>query len=56
MSDVERVSLDMKEASGVEDASTPPKPWLKPRLESWPIADQTEGNHGPGGDSRSCIS
>jgi len=56
MSDVEQATVDAPETSAVGVAPALPRPWLKPRLETWRLADQTQGAHGHGSDSHSCLS
>jgi len=37
-------------------AAAPPRPWLKPRLETWSLVGETEGAKGAGSDSSHCLS
>ncbi|HWE99988.1 MAG TPA: hypothetical protein VG248_09350 [Caulobacteraceae bacterium] len=57
MDDVEPAvaAVDVSDRSGAA-AAAPPKPWLKPRLETWSLVGQTEGARGSGGDSGHCLS
>lgn len=55
MDNVEQAAVEAMEPAEAA-AAAPPKPWLKPRLETWSLVGQTEGAAGGGIDAGFCLS